>query len=204
MGESPFERRVRQHLIDESIARLQREPIDTELAAQYTPYVSEGISVAVDIAGEPTGVTPEAVFMNGGQPESVKTTNVTFNTTELLDMVATSATSVGAAVQMPVLAPAAVLAVLTAIKRTATVSISKRDAIVFYAIHTSKSDGYLSQTQLPTAVRAVCRYHSINISYQKSLIEDSVENLTQIDAIEVQNIGGTRQYRTQERCEITL
>lgn len=204
MGESSFERRTRQHLINEAIERLQREPIDTELTDQYTPYVSEGISVAVDVEGEPTGVMPEAIFMNGGQPVSGKPTNVMFNTTELLDMVATSALSAGAAVQMPVLAPAAVLAVLTAIKRTVTVSISKRDAVVFYAIHTSDPDGYLSQPQLPTAVRAVCRHHDIDVAQQQPLVRDSVETLRQIDAIEVQSTGGTKQYRTRERCEITL
>ncbi|GAB7010718.1 hypothetical protein [Halorubrum trueperi] len=204
MGESQFERQVKQFVIDEAKHAIEQTQIAETAGEHPSPYMAEGVSVAVDVDGDQTAVAPEAVYFNGGQPESVKPTNVKFNTTDLLDAVATSALSAGAAVELPVIAPAAVLAVLISVKRATSISLSKRDAVVFYAIHTSAPDRFLSRSKLQTATTAVCRYHDIEMPLSEPQLEESVDTLAQIGAIEVDSSSDTDQYRAMEQCSVSL
>lgn len=139
---------------------------------------------------------------SGGR--SLKAGNIWFKPTKILNLAASGSLTVGSAIGMPVLAPAAAIVLWTSILSGVSENVTTEEAFVYWTIWKyADEDGLTPANSLMSLLEEEMDDVQLNIVLGESDIEKAVAKLDRIDAVQILEREGTEYYHARERCRVS-
>lgn len=211
MGDDRSDRLVEEWLTDEvlDVAESTLSDVENDINKIELEQVAwEGISRGVDVGGAERSIDPHEIRSDGTSAESVKGSNISFDIGDLVSVLVSSAGAIGAS-----LAPtggsqliAAVLALGTihSIKMAATEELDVEDAVVFVAMHRGADGAVVAKSDLRPEVNSFVDEIDLSVTVSESQLQQSIDRLVRIDAVEVLDVGNEPRYRPIEEYSVTF
>ena len=189
---------------DETLTNNITNMSDTSLEA----VVWEGVSLGVDIDGADRPIDPHKIFSDGKTAESVKGSNISFNIHDLVQVLVTSAATIGATLTptggSQLLAATLALGVIHSVKSAATEGLDVEDAVVFVAIHRGADGSIVSKSDLRAEIDSFIEEINLPVTVSDEQLQLSIDRLVRIDAVEVLDVGSEERYHPIEEYSITF
>lgn len=167
-------------------------------------FADEVMRDAVRVRGPEIDTTVELMVARETGGRSTKPGNIRFTPTKVLELAASGSLTVGSAVGMQVLAPAAAIVLWASILRGFSVDVSTEDAFIYWTIwKNSDEDGLTPVDKLPDLVAEEIENIQMDIVIDESDIEKAIATLQRIDSIQIVEQEETEYYHAREYCKAT-
>lgn len=211
MGNDRSDRLVEEWLTDEvlDVAEVILTDIEEDLNETALEQVAwEGISLGVDVDGAEQSIDPHEIRSDGISAESVKGSNISFNIDDLVPVLVSSAGAIGASFAptggSQLVAPVLALGVIHSVKMAATEELDVVDAVVFVAMHRGADGAVVAKTDLRLEVDSFVEEIDLPVTVGDSQLQQSIDSLVRIDAVEVLDVGDEPRYRPIEEYSVTF
>ncbi|CQH63787.1 uncharacterized protein HHUB_4186 (plasmid) [Halobacterium hubeiense] len=177
--------------------------LDVDLGEEELEEFADKIvedSVQVKGPEEDTSIKLMVSTKTGGK--STKPGNIRYHPTKILEIAASGSLTVGSAVGMPVLAPAAAIVLWASVWRGFSIDITTEEAFVYWIIWKHQDeDGWTPAATLPEFIDEEVDEVNLEIALDESDIEQAVSKFLRIDALQKREHDGDIYYHPREYCK---
>ncbi|WP_436927604.1 hypothetical protein [Halosimplex amylolyticum] len=209
MEDDHSDRLVDEWLTNEVLTVADAALSDVDLTrADVEPVVWEGVSLGVNTEGGDHQVDAHKIYSDGISAESVKSSNISFNVHDLVQVLLSSAATVGAALAptggSQLLAATLALGVIHSVKMAATEELDVEDAAVFVAMHRGADGTIVTRSDLRAELDSFVAEIEVPVSISDDQLDRSLDRLLRIDAVEVLDVESEPRYRPIEDYSVTF